>query len=120
MPVEALIDGVQALPQLGRGQARELRLIVEHLREVGHQPVVVDGVALKALSGRLALRLAEEGTTTPQMIALAMVQRQCARADSGDEVWLPLSDGILIPVDDVPELFQRGGATGCRNMPLRR
>lgn len=67
--------------------------------------------ALKALSGRLALRLAEEGTTTPQMIALAMMQRQCARAESGDEVWLPLRDGILIPVDDVPELFQKPAQT---------
>jgi DNA phosphorothioation-dependent restriction protein DptH len=62
--------------------------------------------ALKAVSGRLALRLASSGTTTQQMIAIALVQHHCRRAEPDDPVWPCLKTGFLVPVDDVPELFQ--------------
>ena len=62
--------------------------------------------ALKAVSGRLALRLAGEGTTTQQMIAIALVQHHCRHALPADPVWPSLAAGFLVPVDDVPELFR--------------
>ena len=65
--------------------------------------------ALKAVSGRLALRLAGAGNTAQEMIALALVHSHCARAVEGDEPWLALGDGYFVPLDDVPELFREPG-----------
>jgi hypothetical protein len=65
--------------------------------------------ALKAVSGRLALRLAGTGSAAQEMIAVALTQRHCARATSDDAAWLPLSEGFLVPLDDVPELFREPG-----------
>ena len=65
--------------------------------------------ALKAVSGRLALRLAGAGNAAQEMIAVALAQQQCACAASGDPAWLPLADGFLIPLDDVPQLFREPG-----------
>ena len=62
--------------------------------------------ALKAVSGRLALRLAGLGHTPQEMIAVALVHRHCAQASETDKVWLPLTEGFFIPLDDVPELFR--------------
>ena len=77
--------------------------------------------ALKAVSGRLALRLAGEGTTTQQMIAIALVQHHCRIAPPADPVWPSLASGFLVPVDDVPELFrppENGKATGSERADL--
>lgn len=73
--------------------------------------------ALKAVSGRLALRLAGAGTSTRQMVALALVQRQMERAAAGDEIWPALTGGFLIPVDDVPELFRRPASVRQTGVP---
>jgi DNA phosphorothioation-dependent restriction protein DptH len=62
--------------------------------------------ALKAVSGRLALRLAGAGSTAQEMIAVALAHCHCAKASEAEEVWLPLKEGFLIPLDDVPELFR--------------
>ncbi len=62
--------------------------------------------ALKAVSGRLALRLAGTGSAAQEMIAVALAQRHCAHASGDDPAWLSLTDGFLIPLDDVPELFR--------------
>ncbi|TVR66282.1 MAG: ATP-binding protein [Candidatus Competibacteraceae bacterium] len=67
--------------------------------------------ALKAVSGRLALRLAGRGHTPQEMIAVALVHRHCAQASETDKVWLPLAEGFFIPLDDVPELFREPGKT---------
>ncbi len=61
--------------------------------------------ALKAISGRLALRLAGAGSAAQEMVAVALAYSQCAKAEEAEEVWLPLSEGFFIPFDDVPELF---------------
>ncbi len=68
--------------------------------------------ALKAVSGRLALRLAGEGTTTQEMIAIALVQDHCRRAEPANPVWPCLNSGFLVPVDDVPELFRSPKQSG--------
>jgi len=62
--------------------------------------------ALKAVSGRLALRLAGTGSAAQEMIAVALVQRHCARAAADDSAWPSLTDGFLIPLDDIPEFFR--------------
>ncbi|HDR8925992.1 TPA: ATP-binding protein [Burkholderia vietnamiensis] len=62
--------------------------------------------ALKAVSGRLALRLAGAGNAVQEMIALALAYSHCAKASEGEEIWLPLKEGFFIPLDDVPELFR--------------
>lgn len=68
---------------------------------------LLDG--LKAVSGRLALRLAGAGSAAQEMIAVALAYSHCAKAEETDEVWLPLSEGFFIPLDDVPELFRDPG-----------
>ena len=65
--------------------------------------------ALKAVSGRLALRLAGAGNAAQEMIAVALAQHHCARATKDDPAWLSLADGFLIPLDDVPQLFREPG-----------
>ena len=65
--------------------------------------------ALKAVSGRLALRLAGAGSAAQEMIAVALAYSHCAKAEETEEIWLPLSDGFFIPLDDVPELFREPG-----------
>ena len=62
--------------------------------------------ALRAVSGRLALRLAGLGHTPQEMIAVALVHRHCAQAGETDPIWLALTEGFFIPLDDVPELFR--------------
>jgi hypothetical protein len=66
--------------------------------------------ALKALSGRLALRLVQSGSVAQEMVALALVQSHCAAGGEGaSSCWPSLRDGFFVPMDDVPELFQAVG-----------
>lgn len=89
------------------------RLLDDALNEMGlssspaNRKLLLD--SLKALSGRLALRLTNEGTTVAEMVALALVQNKCVHGKEGDEAWLSLRDGFFVPIDDVPELLQSIG-----------
>jgi DNA phosphorothioation-dependent restriction protein DptH len=65
--------------------------------------------ALKSLSGRLALRLTTAGSTIPELVALAMVQNHCVRADENNTTFPSLRSGFFVPLDDVPELFRGVG-----------
>lgn len=65
--------------------------------------------ALKAVSGRLALRLSQSGTVAQEMVALALTYRQCATAVDSIGPWLSLAEGFFVPLDDVPELFRPVG-----------
>lgn len=65
--------------------------------------------SLKALSGRLALRLTNAGNTVAEMVALALVQNHCVHAQESDERWISLREGFFVPLDDVPELLQSVG-----------
>ncbi len=65
--------------------------------------------SLKALSGRLALRLTNAGNTVAEMLALALVQNHCVHAPESGEGWISLRDGFFVPLDDVPELLQSVG-----------
>jgi hypothetical protein len=64
---------------------------------------------LKALSGRLAMRLANPETTqSGELVALAMLYANCLRPFDNDESWLSLNDGFFVPLDDVPDLLPPG------------
>src|SRR4029077_10170941 len=58
---------------------------------------------LKALSGRLAIRLAKAAGRTEGPIALALMQANCAENGSADGPWLDLSQGFLVPVDEIAD-----------------
>ena len=60
---------------------------------------------LKALSGRLAMRLTSLGSTSSELIALALLHSQCENASDDDKgFWMSLTRGFFVPVDDIPDL----------------
>ena len=65
--------------------------------------------ALKAVSGRLALRLTQSGSVAQEMVALALTQSHCAAGGEEGAPWLSLKEGFFVPLDDVPELFRAVG-----------
>lgn len=85
--VRDLVD--EALGAMGLSSSeRNSRFLIRHL---------------KALSGRLAIRLANAQSRTGELIALALVQANCAAADRPDGPWLDLSQGFLVPVDEIAD-----------------
>ena len=66
---------------------------------------------LKALSGRLAIRLTGHRPATSELIALAVSHANCRSALPNDECWVSLQDGFIIPVDDVRDLIPQLAAT---------
>lgn len=66
---------------------------------------------LKALSGRLAMRLTSLGRMNTELIALATLHSQCEVARLDTEHWLSLRDGFLVPVDDIPDLAPKQDRT---------
>ncbi len=65
--------------------------------------------ALKAVSGRLALRLTQSGSVAQEMVALALTHSHCAVGGEDGPPWLSLKEGFFVPLDDVPELFRPVG-----------
>lgn len=95
--VRGLLD--RALDQMGLSRSRRN---AEFLME-----------RLKALSGRLAIRLTGQSAPTSELIALALANAR-AHVDLGDDpdgCWPP-RDGYLIPVDDVQDLLPPVDPTG--------
>lgn len=87
--VRGLVD--RALEQMGLSHSRRnAEFLLEHL---------------KALSGRLAIRLTGQKEVTSGLVALALCRFHCLRAEENAGCWLPLSAGFLIPVDDVRDLL---------------
>ena len=72
-------------------------------RSPGNAKFLMD--QLKALSGRLAIRLTGMSVPASELVALALVQASCASAQAGDECWTALRDGFFMPVDDVRDLL---------------
>jgi DNA phosphorothioation-dependent restriction protein DptH len=58
---------------------------------------------LKALSGRLAIRLADGGTRTGELIALALMHAHCVAVGERRGPWLNVEQGVLIPVDEIAD-----------------
>jgi DNA phosphorothioation-dependent restriction protein DptH len=87
--VRNLLDG--ALDQMGLSRSRRnAEFLMEHL---------------KALSGRLAIRLTGEKAPTSELIALALTHANCGRHSQGSGCWMALDAGFIIPVDDVRDLL---------------
>ena len=100
--VRNLLD--EALDQMGLSRSRRnAEFLMEHL---------------KALSGRLAIRLTGQKAPTSELIALALSQANCNQASEENECWDSLKTGFLIPVDDVldvisPLLIRGSNETGA-------
>ena len=60
---------------------------------------------LKALSGRLAIRLTGTASPAAELIALAVAHANCLEAAQAAPCWLPLRDGFIVPIDDVQDLL---------------
>ena len=60
---------------------------------------------LKALSGRLAIRLTGNKPPTSELIALAVSYAHCRRPARDSACWVSLEDGFIVPVDDVLDLL---------------
>jgi DNA polymerase III delta prime subunit len=93
--VRRLLDA--ALDQMGLSRSRRN---AEFL--MGH---------LKALSGRLAIRLTGQKAPTSELIALALCHAQSRQAAESNACWPSLHSGFLIPVDDVQDLLPPVNAT---------
>jgi DNA polymerase III delta prime subunit len=86
--VRNLLDG--ALDQMGLSRSRRnAEFLMEHL---------------KALSGRLAIRLTGQKAPTSELIALALCHAHCLQSP-GDDCWTSLRTGFVIPVDDILDLI---------------
>ena len=94
--VRGLLDN--SLDQMGLSRSRRnAEFLLEHL---------------KALSGRLAIRLTGQKAPTSELIALAMCQANCRQAPDSSECWVTLDSGFIIPVDDVRDLLPPLSALG--------
>jgi len=108
--VRNLLDG--ALDHMGLSRSRRnAEFLLEHL---------------KALSGRLAIRLTGQKPPTAELIALAMCQANCRQAADNDTCWTSLRSGFFVPVDDIRDLLppladrhedsgKNGQSDGARN-----
>ena len=87
--VRGLLDG--ALDQMGLSRSRRnAEFLLEHL---------------KALSGRLAIRLTGNKAPASELIALAVSHANCRHASESDDCWVSLANGFIVPVDDVRDLL---------------
>ena len=87
--VRGLLDS--ALDQMGLSRSRRnAEFLMEHL---------------KALSGRLAIRLTGQKAPTSELIALAVSHANCRMASDNGECWVPLENGFIVPIDDVRDLL---------------
>jgi len=60
---------------------------------------------LKALSGRLAIRLTGQKAPTSELLALALSHANCGTDSENSDCWVSLEGGFIIPVDDVRDLL---------------
>ena len=76
---------------------------------------------LKALSGRLAIRLTGHRPVTSELIALAVSHANCQHVSGNDDCWVSLGEGFIVPVDDVmdllPPLTRSRGENGRATRP---
>ena len=84
-----LLAGAINLMGLGNGRWNETELL-------GH---------LKALSGRLALRLTGQTEPGLDLVSLALCYKNCHAASATGDCWVSLKEGFLIPACDVHELL---------------
>ena len=87
--VHGLLDST--LDQMGISRSRRnAEFLLEHL---------------KALSGRLAIRLTGDKPPTSELIGIAISQANCQQARETDSCWVSLERGFIVPIDDVRDLL---------------
>lgn len=87
--VRTLLDA--ALDQMGLSRSRRnAEFLMEHL---------------KALSGRLAIRLTGDKAPTSELIALSLSHANCRGPRHVGDCWVPLESGFFISADDVRDLL---------------
>jgi DNA phosphorothioation-dependent restriction protein DptH len=117
-----LIDAVPERDDLGCLQMITSTAHFDEVRHLLDQTLALMGLSgsmrnceyllrqLKALSGRLAMRLAAGGDDLPakrvgaELVALSLVRARCLDTEPLSECWLPLPSGFLVPLDDVRDL----------------
>jgi hypothetical protein len=87
--IRNLLDGALDLMGLSRSR-RNAEFLREHL---------------KALSGRLAIRLTGQKAPTAELIALAMCRANCFHSVEHDDCWTSLRTSFFVPVDDIRDLL---------------
>lgn len=60
---------------------------------------------LKALSGRLAIRLTGQKEPTSELLALALSHANCRTDSENSDCWVSLENGFIVPIDDVRDLL---------------
>jgi len=75
-------------------------------KSVRHGRKVLDH--LKMVSGRLAMRLSGRGQVAQEAVGLAMLIDHCQT--QREEPWLSFRDGVLVPLDELPEFFASSSA----------
>ena len=80
-----------ALDQMGLGHSRwNVEDLLSHL---------------KALSGRLAIRLTGQIAPGSDLISLAICHANCQLVSVSSDCWVSLEDGFFVPIDDVRDLL---------------
>ena len=117
-----LIDAVPERDDLGCLQMITSTTHFDEVRHLLDQTLAMMGLSgsmrnceyllgqLKGLSGRLAMRLASSGEELSarrvgsELVALSLVRAHCLKSGLDSHCWLPLSNGFLVPLDDVRDL----------------
>ncbi len=75
---------------------------------------------LKTISGRLAMRLANSGTSRQELIALALlIDLSLKHVGREDTNWPSLSGGFIVPLDDVRDLLLGESSVGRKKSLVR-
>jgi DNA phosphorothioation-dependent restriction protein DptH len=100
--VQALLD--QTLGQMGLSSSpQNCQFLLNHL---------------KALSGRLAIRLTNRNAAAGELVALAAVYANCIRSSSDNDDWLPVTEGFFVPLDDVRDLQPAADAQNAKEQEV--
>lgn len=70
---------------------------------------------LKALSGRLAMRLTSLGSASSELVALSLVHSHCENSNDNSVSWMTLKRGFFVPVDDIPDLAPKEKGASEKN-----
>ena len=72
-------------------------------KEISDETVLLSN--LKALSGRLAIRLTGQTEPGLDLVSLALCYKNCHEASATNDCWMSLEEGFLIPAQEVHELL---------------
>lgn len=127
-----VIDCVPERPALGTMQLVTSTAHLDELSALLDEPLVEMGLSssprncqfllehLKAVSGRLAMKLANTGQQPGELVTLAALYANCLTAVDQKDVWYDLREGFFVPLDDIPELMQSSRSSEIHEGPALR